>query len=115
SQGLIGYMLQQTLRNLFEKSGRREGVATVITQVVVSKDDPAFQNPTKPIGPFYSEEEAVRFQENNPGVTIIEDSGRGYRRVVPSPNPMEIVERKEILARRRIQRSRSSYRQRLSS
>ncbi|MFW9914996.1 MAG: carbamate kinase [Candidatus Thorarchaeota archaeon] len=98
SQGLIGYMLQQTLRNLFEKDSRPEGVATVVTQVVVSKDDPAFQNPTKPIGPFYSEQEAKKFEENNPGVTIIEDAGRGYRRVVPSPDPMEIVEKNEILA-----------------
>lgn len=98
TQGFIGYMLQQTLRNLFGKHNRPEGVATVVTQVVVSTDDPAFQNPTKPIGPFYSEQEAIEIQERDPEITIREDAGRGYRRVVPSPEPIEIVEKKEILA-----------------
>ncbi|MFQ5977417.1 MAG: carbamate kinase [Candidatus Heimdallarchaeota archaeon] len=98
SQGFIGYMLQQTLGNLFRKHNRPEGVATVVTQVVVSLDDPAFQNPTKPIGPFYSEQEASEIQERDPEITIREDAGRGYRRVVPSPEPKEIVEKKEILA-----------------
>ncbi|MFX0113703.1 MAG: carbamate kinase [Candidatus Hodarchaeota archaeon] len=98
SQGLIGYMLQQTLRNLFEQQGRPEGVATIITQVVVSKKDSAFRNPTKPIGPFYTEQEANRIKEKEPTVTIREDAGRGYRRVVPSPDPIDIVEKKEIMA-----------------
>jgi len=97
TQGLIGYMLQQTLRNLFKKQGRPEGIVTVVTQVVVSADDPAFRNPTKPIGPFYTEAEASRIQNENPDVVIREDAGRGYRRVVPSPDPIRIVEKKEIL------------------
>ncbi len=95
SQGLIGYMIQQSLRNEFAKRGIQREVATIVTQVLVSKDDPAFQNPTKPIGPFYTEEEAKkRAAEKNE--TWIEDSGRGWRKVVPSPDPIGIVEKEAV-------------------
>jgi len=91
SQGLIGYMIQQCLYNELEKAGLHKQVATVLTQVVVDRQDPAFQNPTKPVGPFYSREEAEKAMREK-GETWIEDSGRGWRKVVPSPKPKEIVE-----------------------
>jgi len=93
SQGLIGYMIQQALHNILEKRGRGDiPIATVVTQVLVDKSDPAFQNPTKPVGPFYSEEEAKKLQAEK-GWHVVEDAGRGWRRVVPSPDPKAIVER----------------------
>jgi len=93
SQGLIGYMIQQSLHNILEKRGRGDiPIATVVTQVLVDKSDPAFQNPTKPVGPFYSEEEAKKLQAEK-GWHVVEDAGRGWRRVVPSPDPKAIVER----------------------
>ena len=96
SQGLIGYMMQQTLHNLLAEKGRGDvPVVTLITQVVVNKDDPAFANPTKPVGPFYSEDEAKRL-ESDKGYNVREDAGRGWRRVVPSPDPMEISEKEAI-------------------
>ena len=96
SQGLIGYMIQQSLHNLLQDAGKGDiPVATVVTQVVVDKDDPAFQNPTKPVGPFYSEEEAKRLAAEK-GYHIKEDAGRGWRRVVPSPDPIEIFEKEAI-------------------
>jgi carbamate kinase len=96
SQGLIGYMIQQSLRNILAEKGRGDiPIATVVTQVLVDKDDPAFQNPTKPVGPFYSEEEARRLQTEK-GWQVVEDAGRGWRRVVPSPDPKAIVEREAI-------------------
>jgi len=95
TQGAIGYMLQQCLYNEFLKRGMKKQAATVVTQVVVDKDDPAFQNPTKPIGPFMSKEEALRKKEED-GWDVMEDAGRGWRRVVPSPLPLEIVERDAI-------------------
>lgn len=85
SEGGIGYMLQQTIYNHLRSIQYSGEVATVITQVVVDKDDQAFRNPTKPIGPFYSEEEALRVTREK-GWKFVEDSGRGYRRVVPSPD-----------------------------
>ena len=88
-------MLQQTLQNQLNSMGIDKDVYTIITQVVVDSGDPAFKNPTKPIGPFYSREEAERIAREK-GWTIIEDSGRGYRRVVPSPEPVAIVERRAI-------------------
>jgi carbamate kinase len=90
SQGQIGYMMQQSLQNELRKRGRPWPVATVVTQVVVDPNDPAFQNPTKPIGPFYDASKAEELRAR--GYTVIEDSGRGYRRVVPSPMPASIAE-----------------------
>ncbi|TFZ41352.1 carbamate kinase [Soehngenia longivitae] len=91
SQGYIGYHIQQALKFALKKRGKNIPVATVITQVVVDKDDEAFNNPTKPIGPFYTEEEAKKLAEEK-GYVVKEDAGRGYRRVVPSPLPKKIVE-----------------------
>ncbi len=91
SQGLIGFWLQQAMHDAFTLRGLpRQAVATV-NQVVVDADDPAFQSPSKPIGPFYTAEEADKVK-NERGYTVIEDAGRGWRRVVPSPRPQEIVE-----------------------
>jgi len=96
SQGLIGYMIQQTLHNLLAKAGRGDiPIATVVTQVVVDRSDPAFQNPTKPVGPFYKEDEAKRLEKEK-GYSVREDAGRGWRRVVPSPDPIEIFEKEAI-------------------
>jgi carbamate kinase len=91
TQGAIGYQFQKALKNEFKRRNKDIKVATVVTQVVVDKNDQAFQNPTKPIGPFYSEEEAKKLQESE-GWDMVEDAGRGWRRVVPSPIPVEIVE-----------------------
>lgn len=91
SQGYIGYHIQQALRETLAKQGRNVPVVSLVTQVVVDKDDEAFQNPRKPIGPFYTEEEAKALVEER-GYTVKEDSGRGWRRVVPSPVPVKIVE-----------------------
>jgi len=91
SQGAIGYALQQNLRNAFDDSGIDKTAATVITQVRVDADDPAFENPSKPIGTFMEEEEAQR-RADEEGWSVVEDAGRGWRRVVASPFPKEIVE-----------------------
>ena len=91
SQGMIGYHIQQAMGDELRKRNIKSSVATIITQVVVDKDDQAFENPSKPIGPFYSEEESKTII-NEKGYTMIEDSGRGYRRVVASPMPKRIVE-----------------------
>ena len=91
SQGYIGYHLQQALRFALAKRGKNIPVVTLLTQMVVDKKDPAFQNPTKPIGPFYSEAEAKELAETK-GYSMKEDAGRGWRRVVPSPIPTKIVE-----------------------
>ena len=91
SQGAIGYALQQNLANEFRSRNLDKLAATIVTQVVVSPDDPAFENPTKPIGSFMSEDEAnERIQRD--GWQVVEDASRGWRRVVPSPIPQEIVE-----------------------
>ena len=96
SQGLIGYMMQQTLHNLLAAKGRADiPVVTLVTQVVVNKDDSAFTNPTKPVGPFYSAEDAKTLEDEK-GYDVREDAGRGWRRVVPSPDPMEISEKQAI-------------------
>jgi carbamate kinase len=91
SQGAIGYALQQNLQNELYQRKIRKKVATIITQVLVDKDDPAFQKPSKPIGGFMDAEEAKRRQEQQ-GWSVVEDAGRGWRRVVASPIPKEIVE-----------------------
>jgi carbamate kinase len=98
TQGFIGYMIQQALRNELKSRGIDKYVVTVITRVIVDKHDSAFQNPTKPIGPFYSNEEAAKVKEQKPELIIKEDAGRGYRRVVPSPDPKIIAERSAIRA-----------------
>jgi len=95
TQGSLGYMICQTLYNsLIERNVKKE-IAAVVTQIVVDPEDPAFQNPTKPIGPFYSEEEAKRIMEEKKW-TMVEDAGRGWRRVVPSPIPVDIIEKDVI-------------------
>ena len=95
SQGYIGYQLQQCIQNELERQGIVKNCATLITQVQVDRSDSAFQNPTKPIGMFYSKEEAIKI-ENEKGYQFVEDSGRGYRRVVPSPKPIDIIEKNII-------------------
>ena len=91
SQGAIGYALQQTLQNELYQRGIKKKVVTVITQVLVDKDDKAFKNPTKPIGGFMDEAEAMRRKQEQDW-SVVEDAGRGWRRVVASPLPKEIVE-----------------------
>jgi carbamate kinase len=91
SQGAIGYALQQTLQNELFKRKITKNVATVITQVLVDRNDKAFQNPSKPIGSFMEEPEAKR-RETEMGWSVVEDAGRGWRRVVASPLPQEVVE-----------------------
>ncbi|HOA22522.1 MAG TPA: carbamate kinase [Aggregatilineales bacterium] len=90
TQGAIGYMLAQALDNEFKRRGIVKPTAAVVTQTIVDKDDPGFTNPTKPIGGYLSEEQAEYFR--NEGWTVIEDAGRGLRRVVASPRPLRIVE-----------------------
>ncbi|CEG27012.1 carbamate kinase [Bacillus sp. B-jedd] len=97
TQGNLGYLIQQALKNRMTERGIDKTVASIVTQSVVSQEDPAFDNPTKPIGPFYTQEqldEALKEQE----FSYIEDSGRGYRRVVPSPKPIKIVEKDAVEA-----------------
>ena len=91
SQGYIGYQIQQCFRDALRNRNRNVPVVTLVTQVIVDADDPAFTNPTKPIGPFYSEAEAKKIAEEK-GYTMKEDSGRGWRRVVASPTPKRIAE-----------------------
>lgn len=95
SQGQIGYLIQQTFRNNLKKRHISKEVLSIVTQVVVDEQDPAFRNPTKPIGPFYTKEEAEKISKEK-NVVMLEDSGRGYRRVVASPTPLHIVETKLI-------------------
>lgn len=91
SQGMIGYHIQQGLSKVLHHRGINKNVVTIVTQVVVDKDDPKFKAPSKPIGPFYTEEEAKAIAAEK-GYTMKEDAGRGWRRVVASPLPVEIVE-----------------------
>lgn len=92
SQGYIGYHLQNAIANELRKRNIKKSVISLITQVVVDENDQAFQNPTKPIGGFYSEEQS-NVLKSEKAYTMVEDSGRGYRRVVPSPQPVDIVEK----------------------
>jgi len=95
TQGAIGYQIGQTLANELKRQNIKKSIATVVTQVLVDKDDPAFTTPTKPIGPFYSEEEARKYETDN-GWIMKEDAGRGWRRVVASPKPIDIIEEETI-------------------
>ena len=95
SQGYIGYQLQQCLQEELTKEGIAKDCGTLITQVLVDRKDSAFTNPTKPIGMFYSKEESDELVKEK-GYTMIEDAGRGYRRVVPSPRPIDIIEKNLI-------------------
>ncbi len=97
SQGGLGFMLQQSLQNALSVLGVAIPVATVVTQVLVDSTDPAFAEPVKPIGPFYDEEQARLLRDEN-GWTIVRDAGRGWRRVVPSPAPLEVIEWEAIRA-----------------
>lgn len=91
TQGAIGYMIQKALLNHFRRMGVAKKVTTVVTQTLVNTDDPSFEHPTKPIGSFMSEEEALSNRKEF-GWEVVEDAGRGFRRVVPSPIPREIIE-----------------------
>jgi carbamate kinase len=95
SQGMIGYMLQQGLQDELDAAGLKLPVVTIVTRVLVDPGDPAFEKPTKPVGPFYTSTEASGLQDER-GWHMVDDSGRGYRRVVPSPLPVEIMESKTI-------------------
>ena len=95
SQGYIGYQLQQCVQDELERQGINKNCATLITQVLVDKNDKAFLEPTKPIGSFYTKEEALKIEQEK-GYTFVEDAGRGYRRVVPSPEPINIIEKNII-------------------
>ena len=95
SEGYIGYHIQNALYNCLKQKGVNKTVATVITQVLVDQNDPLFQNPSKPIGSFYSKEEADAITKEK-GYIMKEDAGRGYRRVVPSPLPIDIIEKESI-------------------
>ena len=95
TQGAIGYQIQQAMQNEFRRRGLKETAATVVTQALVDKNDPAFQKPTKPIGQFYKKEQAderIRVEK----WTMVEDAGRGWRRVVASPKPTRIIEAEAI-------------------
>jgi carbamate kinase len=96
TQGAIGYQIQQALDNEFTKRGLNKAAVSVITQVVVSEDDPAFQSPSKPIGSFYTTEQSKVIYAQHPDWVLVEDAGRGFRRVVPCPQPLEIVEEAAI-------------------
>ena len=96
SQGMIGYMLQRALRSELESGGPKLAVVTIVSQTLVDAEDPAFRNPTKPVGPFYSANEAKQLRESK-GWRVVSDSGRGYRRVVPSPTPLDILEKETII------------------
>jgi len=91
TQGEIGYLLQKAFANVLKQEGIKKTVATIVTQVLVDGNDPAFKNPTKPIGTFLKEADA-RLHEKRDGWKVIEDAGRGYRRVVASPMPIDIIE-----------------------
>lgn len=95
TEGSLGYILQQAMLNQLRKASVKRYVVTVVSQVIVDRDDPAFHSPTKPIGPFLSKEEALKRQKEL-GWNVVEDAGRGWRRVVASPKPIKIVQRHTI-------------------
>src|SRR5438046_10581841 len=96
SQGMVGYMLQRAMRTELDAGGPNLPVTTLITQTLVDREDPAFKNPTKPVGPFYTATESSDLKRLK-GWQMISDSGRGYRRVVPSPTPLDILEKETII------------------
>lgn len=95
SQGYIGYHLQNAIGNELASRGMDKEVATVVTQVLVDENDPAFSHPTKPVGAFYDKETADRIAKEK-GYTMVEDAGRGYRQVVPSPKPIDVIEKRAV-------------------
>ncbi len=97
SQGYIGFHIQNAIYNIMEEKNFHRPISTVVSQVLVDVNDPAFQHPTKPIGSFYSKAEADELASSQ-GYTMVEDSGRGYRRVVASPKPLDVIEKRSILA-----------------
>jgi carbamate kinase len=97
SQGYIGFGVQKALYRELRARGVEKSVATIVTQVLIDPADPAFDAPSKPIGPFYREDEARRIMAADPDITMIEDSGRGWRRIVASPEPQDIIE-KDVIA-----------------
>ena len=97
SQGYIGYHLQNAIGNELAARGLNKDVATVVTQVLVDEADPAFQHPTKPVGAFYDKETADKIAAEK-GYTMVEDAGRGYRQVVPSPKPIDVIEKNTVRA-----------------
>ncbi|MFC4770603.1 carbamate kinase [Enterococcus hermanniensis] len=97
TEGSIGYWIQQAIQNELAKKKMNKSVISVITQVEVAEDDPSFKKPTKPIGPFYNQEEAESKMKNGGGI-YQEDSGRGYRKVIASPKPVSIVEKEALLS-----------------
>ncbi len=96
SQGFIGYIIEQQFRNILEEQNLVKDVITIVTQVLVDKDDPAFKNPTKPVGPFYTKEEADKISKETKSVFAEDPRGRGWRKVVASPVPLIIANRKTI-------------------
>jgi len=96
SQGFIGYVIEQQLRNVLEAHDMERDIITIITQVLVNKDDPAFQNPTKPIGPYYTKEESEKIKKETDAVFAEDPRGRGWRKVVASPTPIVIGNKKSI-------------------
>ena len=97
SQGYIGYHLQNAIGNELAARGLQKDVATVVTQVLVDENDPAFRKPTKPVGAFYDKATAERIAAEK-GYTMVEDAGRGYRQVVPSPKPVDVIEKNTVRA-----------------
>jgi carbamate kinase len=96
TQGFLGYIIQQSLQDELAKRGTSRAVVTVITQVLVERNDPAFKHPSKPIGPFYTKDQRNVLLRDRSDLVIEEDSGRGYRRLVPSPDPKAVIEDKAI-------------------
>jgi len=97
SQGYIGYHLQNAIGNELKSRGIKKEVATIVTQVLVDENDKAFSNPTKPVGAFYDKETADKIAKEK-GYTMVEDAGRGYRQVVPSPKPIDVIEKHAVEA-----------------
>jgi carbamate kinase len=98
TQGSIGYQVQQSLNNELARRGVEGQCVTVVTQVVVDKDDPGFRKPSKPVGEFFDDEQIGAIRQDNPGWALVQDAGRGWRRVVPSPEPLEVVEKQVVVA-----------------
>ncbi len=96
SQGMIGFWLQQALINEFKNQGMPNTAATIVSQMLVDQDDPAFSNPSKPIGPFYATEQEAHVASGQRNFVVKEDAGRGWRRVVPSPKPIRVIESSSV-------------------